>query len=208
MRPLDKGEDKVQKICEALRRETLEPAQRQAATLLAEAEKERERILHDADAEAKQILAKARAQMDQEQALFQTSLHQAGKQALELLKQQIEKTLFSPALAKLIDQETANPATMARLITAIVKALEREGLAADVTAAIAQTVSPEEVNRHLAKDILGTLKDRTVVVGNFGGGVKVKLKSKKMTLDMSDEALQELLTTFLRDQFRTYFFGR
>jgi V/A-type H+-transporting ATPase subunit E len=208
MRQLDKGDDKVDKICEALRRETLEPAQQEAKTLIANAEKERERILHQAEAQAKQIIEKARAQMAQEQTLLQTSLHQAGKQAVELLKQRIEQTLFNPALAKLIDQELSASTTMANLITAMVKALEREGLSADLTAIIAKDISPDEVNRHLAQDVLATLKNRSVAVGDFGGGVKVKVEAKKMTLDISDAALQELLTTFLRDHFRAYIFGR
>ena len=208
MRPLEKADDKVEKICNALRRETLEPAQEQAKTLLAEAEQQRERILHDAQEQAKQILATARRQSDQERALFQTSLHQAGKQAIELLKQQIEEALFNPALAKLIDKETNNPTAVAQLIKAIVEALQRDGLAADVTALVAKSVSPDEVNRQLGQEILDSLQNNSVAVGDFDGGVKVKLHAKRLTLDISDEALQELLATFLRDHFRPFIFGR
>lgn len=207
MRQLDKGDDKVAKICDALRRETLEPAQRKAESLLAEAEKERIAILRKAEAEAKQLIAKAQAQVEHEQALCQTSLHQAGKQAVELLKQQIERTLFQPALAKWVDEGTTDPSAAAKLIDAIVTALGREGISTDVTAVVAKTMSPEQVNRQLTKDVLERLEGKTVTLGDIKGGVKIKVQAKKMTLDISSEALQELLAAFLRDNFRKYIFG-
>ena len=39
MRSLETGHDKIQKICDRLRRETLEPAEEQAQTILNEARK-------------------------------------------------------------------------------------------------------------------------------------------------------------------------
>lgn len=207
MRNLEKGDDKVEKICSLLRRETLEPAQREAKDVVANAEAERDRILADAESQAKQLMGKARTQIEQEQSLFQTSLQQAGKQAIELLKQRIQQSLFNPALEKFVEQGSRDPALMAQLITALVKALDRDGLSVDVAAVVAKGISVEEVNRQLAKNILESLKDHTVTVGDFAGGVKVKLQAKKMTLDISDEALKDVLATFLRDQFRTTLFG-
>lgn len=208
MKALEKADDKVEKICTALRRETLEPAQEQAKALIADAEAQRERMLQDAQEQSKQILADARKQSEQERALFQTSLHQAGKQAVELLKQQIEDALFNPALAKLLEKGASNPNAIAQLIDAIVQALKRDGLAADVSAAVGKSVSADEVNQQLGQEILQTLKEHAVIVGDFDGGVKVKVQAKKMTLDISDEALHELLAGFLRDHFRQYLFGR
>lgn len=206
MKFFEKGDEKVQKICDALRRETLEPAKHEADGILTSAAEQRERILREAEAEAKAIVAKGRAQLDHEQQLFKISMAQAAKQGIELLKQQIEKGLFNPALTKLVDESTSNPNVVAQLINSIVQALERDGMAADITAVVAKTVSADEVNKLLLKDVLKRLKEKGIVVGQFAGGAKVRLEGKKVTLDMSDEALKELLTTFLRDHFRSYFF--
>lgn len=208
MKLLDRGDDKVEKICEALRRETLEPAKQEAEKILTDAQAERERILVQAETEAKQLLAKGRAQLEQEDALFRSSLSQAARQGVELLKQQIEDSLFNPALARLVEGQSADAEIIAKLVNSIVKALEKDGISANVAVAIAKSVSPEEVNRLLAKDVLKHLKDHSVQIGSFAGGVEIKLQAKQMTIDISDDALKELLSGFLREGFRSLIFQK
>ena len=49
MRSLEKGRDKIQKICDKLRHETLEPAIEESQQLLVEARKKAESIVADAE---------------------------------------------------------------------------------------------------------------------------------------------------------------
>lgn len=206
MKLLDQGDEKVQKICDALRRETLEPAQKEAERIIDQANQERTRIVQDAELEAKQIIAKGRSQVEQQQGLFQSSLTQAAKQGVELLKQQIEQALFNPALTKMVEESTSKPEVIAQLVNSIVKAIDRDGLKTDVTAVVSKSVSPDEINTLLLKEVLNRLKGSTVRIGTFTGGAQVKLENKKMTLDISEEALKELLAAFLRENFRSYLF--
>lgn len=83
MKELPKAEDKVAYICQALRRETLEPAQQEAERILAETERRREERLEATDRECQERLEKMRNQIAQEQALFQTSMQHAGRQGMD-----------------------------------------------------------------------------------------------------------------------------
>lgn len=206
MKTLEKGKDKVKEICDELRRETLEPAQEEAKRIIADAENERERIIQLAQREAETIIAHTRTQVDKERHIFNSSLEQASKQSLEALRQSIEHQLFHPEIADTLDKRMADPEIISKLVGAIITALEKDGLEANIQALIPKTASPEKINALLAKQLLDRLKEHSVKVGEFAGGVQVKLVDKKMTIDMSSQALVELLTRYLRDDFRQLFF--
>ncbi len=206
MKTLEKGKDKVREICDALRRETMEPAQEEAKQIIADAKAERDRIVQHAEREAEGVLEAARVQIEKERQVFKSSMEQASKQALEALRQSVEHELFHPAVVEAVDKRMADPEIIAKLIQAIVKSVEKEGLNTDISALIPKTVSAEKVNAALAKDVLDRLKEGAVKVGDFSGGTQVKLIDKKMTIDISSKALVDLLVRYIRDDFRQLFF--
>lgn len=207
MKELPKTEDKVAYICQTLRRETLEPARQEVEQMIAEAEKERERRLEQTDRECQERLEKVQKQIAQEQALFRLSLEQAGKQGMALIKQQIEESLFRPAIADVIDKSAAKPETVAAFMNGIIQAIDKEGLSADIEAVLPKTVSVNSIMPLLAAQVAERLKkEGSIRVGSFGGGMQVRLRDKNMVLDLSDRALQELLSRFLREGFQTYLF--
>ena len=83
MRSLEKGQDKIQKICDKLRHDTLEPAEEEAQQILKEARKKAESIKAEAERHAEQLVKQARGQIEQERNVFHSSLHQAAKQTIE-----------------------------------------------------------------------------------------------------------------------------
>jgi V/A-type H+-transporting ATPase subunit E len=208
MKTLDTGFDKVQKICDVLRQETLEPAKQEGQKIIADAKKEAEQILKDARQQGEKLMADTRRALEQERNVFQSSLTQASKQSLEALRQAIEHQLFDEELHNLAIHHTTNPQVVAKLIESIVHAIEKEGLAADIAAIIPTSVSAKEVNALLASNILNKLKENSVTVGDISGGVKVRLENKKMTLDISDVEIESLLKRHLRKDFRTRMFGK
>jgi V/A-type H+-transporting ATPase subunit E len=207
MKQLEKGQDKIDKICEILKKETLEPAQRQAQDIIDEALEKAERIVADADKQAERIIGQARLLTEQERNVFQSSLSQAAKQSVEALRQSVEHKLFNEELTKVVDETTADPKIIAKLIDCIVQAIGKEGVDTDLTAVIPKQVSAESVNRLLIEGILKRLKDQSVTVGTFAGGAQVKLLGKKMTIDISDKALKELLAGYVRKDFRKLIFN-
>lgn len=206
MKTLDKSHDKIQKIADQLRRETLEPAQEESKAILAKAKADAENILNEARKEAEKIIATARAQLEQEKNVFQSSLEQASKQSVEALKQSIQTHLFNPQLEKKLKQEANDPKIVAKLILAMIAAIEKEGLSADLDVVVANSASAEEINHLLGQEILEKIKDKSVSLGDFEGGVKIKVLDQNLTLEMTDQTLMDLVSRYVRKDFRKLFF--
>lgn len=208
MKTLDNGQDKIQKICERLRHETLEPAERKAIEIVQEAELKAAELIRLAQEKAAELIKTANLECSRENELFQSSLKQSAEQGIEHLRQEIESKLFNPALQSMVLDVSSQSQTVASIINALVHAIEKEGLVSDLIAHIPQHISPQEVNAELLANVLKKLKEGSVSIGNFKGGAEVKLVGKKMTLDMRDDTLKELIATFLRKDFRKYIFGQ
>ena len=207
MKGLETGKDKVKKICDILKKETLEPAKMQAEELLEEAKKEVETILSEARDQADRLLVNARQEIEKQRAIFQASIAQACRQTIEDLKEKVEKKLFSPELRHLIAKPMQDTKVIARLITAVVEAIEKEGIDVDLTAYIPAMIPAEEVNALLASEIIQKLKEKGVLLSSIGGGIEVKLWEQGLILDLSDQALKELLAGYIRKDFRELIFG-
>lgn len=208
MKTLEKGKDKIEKICALLREETLQPAQKQAQEIIEAANKEVEEIIANGHKEVDKLLDAAREAIEKERNVFHASLKQAAKQSLEALRQAVEEKFFNERLPILLEKNTADPRIIADLISAIIKALEKEGLAVNLEALIPKIVDVKQVNQLLLQEVLDELKDHSVKVGNFRGGAQVKLEGKKLTLDITSEALKELLSTYVvRKDFRKMIFS-
>lgn len=203
---LEKSEDKIQKICDTIRKETLEPALAEAERITREAKAKAEQIIQDALKTAQKNIEEAKKEIEQQRNVFHSSLEQAGKQALREIKQAIEHTLFNPELQRIVQEKSADPELIAKLIAAIVESVEREGLSQDIAAIIPKRISSLEVNRLLGEKILDRLRGNKVLLGEFAGGAEVKLLDKKMTLDITDNSLIELLSNYVKKDFRKFLF--
>jgi V/A-type H+/Na+-transporting ATPase subunit E len=207
MKTLEKGKDKIQKICDLIRHETIEPAKQEAHGVIESAKARAEEIIAEAERQAERLHAQARAAIEQERNVFHSSLTQAARQSVESLKQEIEHKLFNEELQRVLQAQTADPKIIASLIASIVKAVDKDGISTDLIAVVPKSVSAAEVNRLLGEGILKRLKDQSVSVGTFEGGAQVKLVDKKMTIDISDAALKELISNYVRKDFRKMFFA-
>lgn len=208
MSDLETGKEKLKKICEVLRNEALEPAKDEADKLVEEAKAESKRIIEEAKREAKRIVALAETEVQRKNKLFESSLSSSAKQALLALRQEIEKRLFNDELVEWVDKETLSEETSAKFINAIVEAIRKEGLSTDLSVFVASSLKAEKVNALLAKEVLEKLKEKSVVLSALGSGIQVKLHDRKITLDLSDRALAELLSKFLRKDFQTHLFAQ
>ncbi|PJD93488.1 MAG: V-type ATP synthase subunit E [Parachlamydia sp.] len=207
MEKFEKGTDKIQKICDTLRKETLEPAKQEAQSIVAEAHAKAARIVKEAEHEAKALHEHARKSIEQERNVFQSSLEQAARQSLEALRQAVEHELFNKELEKVIERQTADPAIIAKVINAIVEALQKDGLSADLSAVIPKYVSTEQVNALLLQNVISKLREKGVALGDFTGGAEVKVHGKRLTIDITDKTLKEILAEYARKDFRQLIFG-
>ncbi|MBS0623395.1 MAG: V-type ATP synthase subunit E [Verrucomicrobia bacterium] len=206
MNSLDTGKDKIKKICDILQSEALQPARQEAATLVAEAQKKAQDALEEAQQKASSIMDAAKARIEKERMLFEQSIQHAFVGVKERLRQEIERSLLHETLAIWIQKNTADALTANQLIKALIEMLHEGGIDGDFSALIPQKLKVHEVNALLGEQILNRLKEGQVIVGEFQGGVRVKLHDKKITLDLSDEAIEELLTSYISKEFRDIIF--
>ena len=202
---LDSGKQKIQKICDIVKSEALEPARKEAEEILEEARKIAKEIIVKAENESIAIHDRGKKEMEQQRVVFNSTLQQAARLTLEELKREIENNFFGDEIQNIVQKGTKDSSLVAKLVEAVIKAIEKEGIAADYSAYVARSISPEEINQILGDKLLNKLREKGILEGDFDGGAKVKLHDKKITLDLSDKALAELLESYA-PHFRKFLF--
>ena len=206
MKELQNGKEKIQKICDILKSETLEPAKQEASEIVENAHMQAKEILANAREDAQKIIDEAYVKNQEKKRSFESSLHLASRQVIEELKQKIEKKLFDENLRILIVEETKKPEVIRDLIKVVIKGIEEEGLDIDLSAYIAKNVNARQINEMLSERVLNILRKGKVVIGDFEGGVKIKMHDSQITIDISDEALFGLIGNYIRRDFRDLIF--
>ena len=207
MSDLESGKERVQKLCDLLKKETLDPAKMEAEKILRNAEERREGILHEARQEAEALINEARKKIHDERKVFDSALSLAGKQALLALKQEIEEKLFDKEIIRRVQKVSGEVDVIAKVINALVGAVEKEGLDTDLLALIPQSVSKDEVIQSLLASVTGKLQKESVELADFTGGAKVKIVKDHLTLDMSGDALARLVADFVSEELKATLFS-
>lgn len=200
------AQDKLKQICDALREETLKPAEEEAGSIVHNAREQAKRIVEEAKEEAQRIIRSAEETADQTLKKGEAALVQAGKRSLENLKQAVETKIFRESLGEWLDHVATDPEVSAKLVQALVQVVDTQGISGNLSAYIGKHVSARAVNEALGKEITSKLKEKGVSVGNFSGGAQLKVEERNWVLDMSSEVLLDLLTRFLQKDFREMIF--
>ena len=205
MKGLETGKDKIQKICDALRKETLEPAKQEAREIVENAHLTASEIVSDAKKSADAMLLKAEKEIDDKKKIFESSLGMACRQGIERMKQMVEENLFNPELSHLVEREMGDPKTVAHILNSFMKEMEEKGVEDDFIAFIPKSITPRSITALLTHQAIERLKDR-LEIGEFAGGVQIQFRGRKITIDISDAALRDLIAQYIRRDFRDLVF--
>jgi V/A-type H+-transporting ATPase subunit E len=206
MSTLQAGKDKIKEICETLKKEALDPAKKESEQLLAQAQKKADSLLEKAQEDAETLMKEAKNKIEQERSVFESSLKQATQQSLETLRQDIEEKLFKRELDASINEDMASASFVGTLLKALVEAIEKDGITANLQAVISKNTNPDEAAQELGTSAAAKILKENISVGSFAGGAQLKVKDRQFTLDMSDQALKEMLAQYLRKDFRNWLF--
>jgi V/A-type H+-transporting ATPase subunit E len=207
MKGLETGKDKIQKICDALRKETLEPAKQEAHEVIENAHIQAQEIVTEAKEKAESMLLDAEREIEERKRVFQASLSLACRQGIEQLKQKIEKDLFDQELSLLINKEMNDSKLIVNLLNSFMKAMEEKGIEEDFVALIPKGISPRLINELLASKVLARLHNKSVAVGEFNGGLQIQLKGNQITIDITDTVVRELVAQYIRKDLRELIFN-
>ena len=207
MKGLETGKDKIQKICDILKKETLEPAKQEAREIIENAHLQAAVILKDAQKKGDELRQSVEREMEEKKRIFHASLQLACRQGIEQLKQKIEEKLFDQELSEVVLREMKEPKLIALLIQSLIRSMEEKGVEEEFIAIIPKEISPRAISALLGSQILERLQKQTVVVGDFSGGAQISLKGRQITIDISDTAVRELIAQFIRGDFRDMIFN-
>lgn len=203
---LETADEKVQQICNLLRSETLSPAKKEAERILLEASQKAEMIIAEAKGEAAKIQKESKETLKKELAVHETSIKLAINQGLSALKQSIE-TLFTDEFSRQLEKEMADPSVIAKIINAIVGAIEREGLSVKLETMIPSSINIGELYKNIAAHVKEHVRQESLVLSGIKGGARIRMVDKKVSIDMSEKAMKELLATYLTAELRQKVFG-
>lgn len=206
MKTLEKGSEKVKKICDAIKLETIEPALDEARSILSNAKKDANQLIEEAHKRAEEILHKAREQVAKERRIFEESLGQAIKQAIESLKQELEDRFFKPHIVKMVTSSFESKEVVGRLAEVVIEALKKEGLDADLEVIIPKGVPVKEMVSYLGSKIVSQFTEESVKQGLFNGGVQIRAVKDNLTVDITEQTLSELLAAYIRKDLRLLIF--
>ncbi len=206
MKSLETGKDKIQKICDALRKETLEPAKQEAREIIENAHMQAAQIIAEAQKQREALFEEAKDEMDERKRVFQASLNLACRQGIEQLKQTIEKELFNRELDHLVVHEMSDPKVVAQLLNGFLRILEEKGIEEDFVVSVPRNISPRSISEQLLSKVLQRLEKGSLTVGDFAGGVQIQLKGKQITIDISDVVVRELIARYIRRDLRDLVF--
>jgi len=105
-----------------------------------------------------------------------------------------------------VSRDASDSKFLSHLISSFLQALEAKGIDEDITVVIPKSVTARSINSLLVEKFVERLKEKSVVLGDFDGGIQIKLLDRKITIDLSDRALRELIVEFIRRDFRDLVF--
>ena len=201
------SDERLAAICQMIRNETLDPALKEAEHIKQIAEREAARIRTEAKQQAEKLLHDARQQLQEEKEAFEASLHQSAQQLLGVLKEQIERELFNPGIDHYLSNECTDSVQVGTILRLVLDELLKEGIKGDLGIYIGKNLNKEEVVKHLLKESLHKLSSGELQIGHFSSGVVIKIQDHHLAIEITPEAIKEILIPFLRPDFRRFLFS-
>lgn len=204
MKHLDTGSEKIKKICDAIRHETLEPAKQQAKAIVEQASDQAAVIIQDARVQADAILEAAKKQHDKEKQIFEASMVHSAKLFKEKLKQDIETAFLASSFDKIAAQIFNDSKLTAQVVTAIVDGWNKQSSGGDLTLLISNGINKDEFVKALSADVKAKMQKIESLTGITG--IVLKSHGDNLRIEISEKQLAEALMNSLRQDFRKFFY--
>lgn len=206
MSNLDTSNDKVQAICDLLRRETLEPAITEAEEIIARAKNEAKIITQNAKNESDTLIAAAQQEISRETDTFKKSLERISETIIADLKDKITLQIVNKGIGSLLAAHINEKATVTSLVSAVVDAISDNGIYSDMTLYISK-VFEDDV---LILDALHAMNkgERELNIEFLDvNGVKIHLSEQDVTIDITDKSLLESVSALASPRVKALLFN-
>lgn len=212
----------VEALIQRLRHEGVASGRAEAEKIVADAETRAGWILKQAEEDAQRIRKQAREEAGRLERSGREALNAAARDALLTMKAQLNQR-FAGEVRRLVGGETRKKELLEKMILEVVgqaREYADRGEAAQVLLP-REVIGLEELSRHpeemekgeltqFVRLINGKLLREGVTLGvaeDEGGGLRVQLTDQGVVLDLSDEAIAEVLLQHLQPRFRALLEG-
>ncbi len=189
-------EMQLQELIEQIKKEGVEQAETEAASILESAKAEAAKIISDAKAEAEKLILDAKEENARLVRVSEDSIRQSGRNLLISFRESINKELDA-----IIGAEVSGVYSSEAVSEVIVKAVSAVSENVDVDD-ISVILNKGDLEK-LESSLLSALKDKIskgVTVkpnDNFNGGFRIAINNGSAFYDYSKEAVTEMLSTYL-----------
>jgi V/A-type H+-transporting ATPase subunit E len=213
----------VQELIDRLRHEGVEEGRARAQQIVEEAERRAAWTVTQAEEEAERLKAEARGEAERLRAAADQAIRAAGRDAVLDLKAELTAR-FSTRVEHLVGREVADMALLRDLILAAASRV-RDDQRLDAAGRLKALLPHESVDlaqlrrdqEHAGEDelsrlVLGLasedLRDGVEIgIGEHGRGIRLQLVDSQVTIDLTDEAVADLLLEHLLPRFRALLEG-
>jgi V/A-type H+-transporting ATPase subunit E len=200
------SDERLAAICQMIRNETLDPAKEEAEQIKHAAERDAARVRAEAKQHSEHMLHDARTLLREEREAFDASLEQASRQVIALLKEKIEQSLFTPTLDSYLSSEFKDEHKTAALLDLLMQQLDSEGINGDLAVWLGKHLSKEVIVQQLGQEALKKISNEALHIGNHNYGFTLKILNRHLSIEITPEGIKEMLSTFLRPDFRAFLF--
>jgi len=204
MKHLDTGSDKIKKICDAIRHETLEPAKQQARLIVEQAIDQAALIIQEARAQADAVMENARKSHEKEKHIFESSMVHSAKLFKEKFCSDIETHFLSSSINKVSSHLFHQSDMCAQVVSALISGFKNKSLNGDLVVILSSELNKQDFINHLTSDVKKQIS--SVENGTFSQGVILKVEGENLRIDFNTQGLNEALMDSVRPDFRKYFY--
>ena len=189
-------EIQLQELIDQIKKDGIEAAENEAASILAVAKVEAQKIVEEANSEADKIMANAKLENERLVKSGEDAIRQAGRNLLISFRESISKEL-NVILSEKVSNVYSSEAFSNLIINVI------ENLSSDKDSQNIEVILNAETLRALEEAILAGLKEKMLngvtlrANDNFDGGFRIAKKDGDSYYDYSTEAVVEMLSNYL-----------
>lgn len=201
----------VQTFIDKLREQGIVSGQKQAEQIIKDAQTKANQILMQAQAEADKLLSETRLKIETEKKASHEAIKTAFRDSELALRSRL-KEAFSAHLRRLVSLQMTDSEFIKQLVLAIAKAKTGE-LETPVEIQMPAKIF-EEKKQQLQHLVLGITHDmlrqgiELMPSSEIKGGIKVCLVGQDLQIDLTDEALSNLLLRYLLPRYKEIVSGQ
>lgn len=212
----------IEALIDQLREQGVEQGQKEAARIIEDAEKEAELLLRQAQEEADTLRKQVRQEITRQKQAGEDALKMAARDLLLEVKENLARS-FTDQVERLIEQQMDNDDFMQRLIIELVgRVRDQSGLmeAEQMEVLLPDTaVGLDELRRNANEYQQGrlsqfvqaltgdVLREGVVFKGHREQGIRVRLVGQEVEVDLTQQAIAQLLLRHLQPRFRALLEG-